>query len=81
METRSKTTKKLQYMTFVFDFDEASKEWNANKRKVGNGCYKYICNFQCKSGNLCKREAKCHEEYCSTHLRKNISIKKIQSQK
>ena len=67
METRSKAPK--QY-TFVFDFDESSREWNANKRKVGNGCYKYICNFQCKSGNLCKREAKFNEEFCSTHIRK-----------
>lgn len=70
METRSKLFKKHQYMTFVFDFDEASREWNANKRKVGNGCYKYTCNFKCKSGNFCKRESKYHEEYCSTHLRK-----------
>lgn len=68
METRSKAQKQEQY-TFVFDFDESSREWNANKCKVGNGCYKYICNFQCKSGNLCKREAKYYKEFCSTHLK------------
>lgn len=24
------------------DFDEARKHWNANKRKLGNGCYEYL---------------------------------------
>jgi len=23
------------------DFDEASRAWMANKRRIGNGCYKY----------------------------------------
>jgi hypothetical protein len=25
------------------DFDEASREWQANKKKLANGCYAYIC--------------------------------------
>ena len=32
------------------DFDEASKAWLQNKKKLGNGCYSYsISNFGVKS--------------------------------
>lgn len=71
MQTRSETKyQKNSLYTIEIDFDEASKEWNANKRKVGNGCYKYLCNYKCKSGNLCKREPKPSNDFCSTHFTK-----------
>jgi hypothetical protein len=37
LRTRSKTS-------FIIDFDEASREWNRNKRRVGQGCYVYLKN-------------------------------------
>jgi hypothetical protein len=69
MKTRSQT----RDFVLNIDFDEASIEWNKNKRKIENGCYKYICNYICKSGNLCKREPTLGNEYCSTHLTKRHS--------
>jgi hypothetical protein len=71
MQTRTRSQSKLEkktiYSVFI-DFDEASKEWNANKRKVGDGCYKYLCIHKCKSGLFCKREPKKGNHYCSAHL-------------
>lgn len=57
----------------IIDFNEASEAWKANKRSVGNGCYKYLCSYICKSGSLCKREPKQCKDYCSTHLTKSHS--------
>ena len=37
------------------DFDEASREWNANKKKGSNGCRTYCCGFIKKNGKPCKR--------------------------
>ena len=42
METRSqKRYKELAIYDVNIDFDDASKEWNKNKIKLGNGTYKY----------------------------------------
>jgi hypothetical protein len=38
--SESKTYKQL-YDNDI-DFDGASKAWNANKRKLSDGCYEYI---------------------------------------
>ena len=35
------------------DFDEASREWKANKKPMGNSQYKYICQIITKSGTVC----------------------------
>jgi hypothetical protein len=56
---------KIKYDT-TFDFLESSNEWNANKLKIGQGQYKYICGTFTKSGNKCKNkpmvdgDGKCH---------------------
>jgi hypothetical protein len=56
---------KIKYNT-TFDFLESSNEWNANKLKIGQGHYKYICGNSTKSGNKCKNkpivdgDGKCH---------------------
>ena len=36
------------------DFDDASREWNRNKRRVGQ-MYQYVCGQTCRSGNPCKK--------------------------
>jgi hypothetical protein len=50
------------------DFDDATNEWNKNKQKLENGCYKYICGYLCKSGKKCKKKPSLSFSYCSTHL-------------
>jgi hypothetical protein len=43
MNTRSQTTYEKNTLYEVnIDFDEASEAWRANKKYIGNGCYKYI---------------------------------------
>lgn len=41
------------------DFDYASTCWNANKKKIGQGGYKYICGHVLKNGKRCQRHPSC----------------------
>lgn len=79
MQTRSQTKKinasyKMQDQNyikeydFIYDFDYASKCWKQNKKYVGNGCYKYICQGITKNGKKCIRNALLSETYCKMHL-------------
>lgn len=63
MLTRSKKQQQLQENEFVFDFDEASAAWRANKKSVGNGMYVYKCME-------CSRKVGFGENFCKTHLKK-----------
>jgi hypothetical protein len=56
----------ILYMVEI-DFDEASECWKSNKKRVGNGCYKYVCCKKTKSGNQCKREAIQGLDCCNLH--------------
>ena len=40
----------------VIDFDDASRCWTSNKRRLKNGCYQYICGAELKNGNKCQRK-------------------------
>ena len=53
MKTRSQTNAEI--LDINIDFDEASRYWNANKKRTGNGSYVYVCGAQLKNGNFCKR--------------------------
>ena len=53
MKTRSQTNAGI--LNVNIDFDEASRYWNANKKRTGNGSYVYVCGAQLKNGNFCKR--------------------------
>lgn len=55
------------YMYELIDFDEASDCWKSNKKYMGNGQYKYICNQNTNSRNPCKRESLSGYEYCKMH--------------
>ena len=48
------------------DFDDASLEWNRNKRRVGQ-MYQYVCGQTCRSGNPCKRAPVNGDVRCSSH--------------
>ena len=37
------------------NFDEASKEWMRNKKKLTNGRYEYICNYIHSNGKQCRK--------------------------
>lgn len=39
----------------VIDFEEATREWTANKRRLNNGCYRYVCGTPLLSGKFCQR--------------------------
>jgi hypothetical protein len=76
MQTRSQTrgqTKSAWVPTTVavyevdIDFDEASKMWKFNKKRMGNGTYKYICCELNKSGLKCGRNIEDDAKYCKTH--------------
>ena len=75
MNTRSKTRQLLQELEFVFDFDNASECWKANKKSIGNGCYTYICGAGLKTGGggggVCQRSPMKCSDFCSLHSKKN----------
>lgn len=60
MLTRSQTK-------VIIDFDAASIAWIANKKYIGNGSYKYICNTKNKNGTYCKRERSNGTNFCTRH--------------
>ena len=64
MQTRSQTKKQ----SFTIDFDEASRAWTANKKRIRNGCYKYVCCVE-KNGKLCNKKCLAGENYCKTHCK------------
>ena len=71
MQTRSMTKNTTNTPLYVYevniDFDEASVCWKSNKKYMGNGEYKYICNQNTNSRNTCKRERLPGYEYCKIH--------------
>ena len=54
-------------MNSNIDFEYASREWNKNKLKLDNGCYKYICLGITKNNNICKKKPKKYTDYCHIH--------------
>lgn len=42
LPTETQCTIKTTEFQIYIDFDEASKCWMKNKKKLSNGCYKYI---------------------------------------
>lgn len=51
----------------IIDFDEASKEWHANKKKTDQG-YKYICNsYVGKTKRRCTTACYKMTEFCYVH--------------
>jgi hypothetical protein len=55
--------------TVDIDFDEASEGWMANKRKLANGMYRYICGFQKTDGKKCMRAPAANQSGCWYHSR------------
>jgi hypothetical protein len=52
------------------DFDEASNAWKKNKKSIGNGQYKYICQKDKKDGTVCSKVCYKDMEFCWIHRNK-----------
>lgn len=48
-------------------FEDSSKEWMKNKRKVRNTYYKYICQHTYKYGKKCGRDVYKDKDLCRQH--------------
>ncbi len=74
MQTRSQARKLIDeqkqksLLEFTYDFDYASECWKSNKKSIGNGSYKYICQGVTKLGKPCTRTALIGEVNCKIHL-------------
>jgi hypothetical protein len=71
-QSRSQTTGKVACANLAIcvvdiDFDEASRMWEYNKKRTGNGSYKYICCELNKSGKKCGRNIADDTKYCRAH--------------
>jgi|694.fasta_scaffold15380_9 hypothetical protein len=53
------------------NFDEASEEWKKNKKSIGNGMYKYICQVVNTNKNICCKTVYKDSEFCWIHRNKN----------
>lgn len=60
-------TKKFVELEVNIDFDEASRLWKSNKKKMANCCYKYVCGYELKNGEFCKNNSCKTSQYCSKH--------------
>ena len=60
MQTRS------QSREFKIDFDEASRAWMQNKKRVGQS-YVYICGKSLKNGKTCQSTPVDGQEACKRH--------------
>ena len=62
-------------MEVNIDFDEASRVWMQNKRKITNGCYVYRCIATTKKGEPCKCKPKDNLQYCHIHANTTYILK------
>ena len=54
------------------DFDEASREWNRNKKRVDQS-YVYICGAVTKEGSYCQNKRYKNCNFCYVHRKNKIS--------
>ena len=60
-------TEKREEFEVNIDFDEASEAWRKNKKSIGNGHYKYVCEGFTKTGKKCVREPDAYCAFCNWH--------------
>jgi len=66
MITRSQSIVSKKELSIDIDFDEASRLWNSNKKKMKNCTYEYVCGKMLKNGQFCKRKL-INTESCNIH--------------
>ena len=47
---------KYKELNVNIDFDLSKKEWRKNKKEIGNGMFKYKCQYKHKNGKICNQE-------------------------
>jgi hypothetical protein len=63
---------------YNINFDEASEAWKQNKKSIGNGMYKYICQVVTTNKTLCCKVVYKNSEYCWIHRgNNNINYKNL----
>jgi hypothetical protein len=68
MLTRSAARKmEMNYLEIDIDFDDASSHWKSNKKSIGNGCYKYICEKMLSWNCKCSKPVYSGTPYCCKH--------------
>lgn len=73
MKTRSQSKSvQFQELTLDINFDSASNAWNANKKKLPNGCYQYVCGSPLKDGGVCKKKQYKNSIHCYVHSKKGV---------
>jgi len=65
MQTRSQT--KITELEVNIDFDHSIMHWNANKKKLENCCYQYVCGVFLKNGEFCKKKVYKNFPFCFIH--------------
>lgn len=70
MESTSKIYNSQEVVSYEvnIDFDEASKSWKQNKKSIGNGQYKYICQID---GKNCSKVCYKDMTVCWIHRKNN----------
>jgi hypothetical protein len=67
----------MQSNPIIIDFNEASREWNKNKKKTPEG-YKYICKATIgKTKRHCKTVCFKTSEYCYIHRKQDERSSKL----
>ena len=65
--------KKMEYplkeLSVDIDFDEASRAWHQNKKKLNDCTYKYICVHCFKNGRKCGKEPLANTNFCKSHVK------------
>ena len=56
------------------NFDQASEAWKQNKKSIGNGMYKYICQVVSTNNKVCCKTVYKDSEYCWIHRNKNKNL-------
>jgi hypothetical protein len=59
------------------NFDEASEAWKQNKKSIGNGMYKYICQVVTTNKKVCCKVVYKDSEFCWIHRNKNKNNKML----
>lgn len=53
-------------------FDDASKEWMKNKRKISTGSYIYTCNYKFSHGKKCGNDCYKESDLCLKHYTRAV---------
>jgi hypothetical protein len=68
MKTRSQLKSEMKQLDFIFDFDDASREWRKNKKVLKNGQFKYKCmQLKENNGELCGKLCYKTLNFCYMH--------------